>query len=266
MEDVTQFLIRHGGLVLFAVVFAEQVGLPIPAVPVLLAAGALAGAGKMNVAWAILLGFVACLVGDLIWYYLGRYRGRQVLGLLCRISLEPDSCVRRTEDFFIRHGGRALVAAPFVPGLGAVAPPLAGMAGMPVARFLLLDSLGALLWSALLAGVGFVAGPELMALVQVGLRFGAWLGLAAGVAIGAWLGWKIAQRSAAARAVVVPRIEADDLRSRLDSGDPPLVVDLRSEMTRGEESIPGAHPVAPRELPRWAQGIPRDKQIVVACD
>ncbi len=137
---------------------------------------------------------------------------------------------------------------------------------MSLTRFLLLDSLGALLWSALLAGVGFVAGPELMALVQVGLRFGAWLGLAAGVAVGAWLGWKIAQRSAVARAAVVPRIEADDLRSRLGSNDPPLVVDLRSDMTRGDESIPGAHAVAPRELLRWAEGIPRDKEIVIACD
>jgi hypothetical protein len=122
------------------------------------------------------------------------------------------------------------------------------------------------LWSALLAGIGFVAGPELMALVQVGLRFGAWLALGAGVGIGAWLGWKIAQRSAVARAAVVPRIEADDLRSRLDSDDPPLVVDLRSEMTRGDESIPGAHPVATRDLQSWAQGVPRDKEIVVACD
>src|SRR6266705_6311541 len=107
MDEVTQFLIRHGGLVVFAVVLAEQVGLPIPAVPVLLAAGALAGVGKTNIAWVILLGFAACLIGDLVWYYLGRYRGRQVLGLLCRISLEPDSCVRRTEDFFVRHGMRS---------------------------------------------------------------------------------------------------------------------------------------------------------------
>src|SRR5205807_3294245 len=104
MDDVTQFLIRHGGLVLFAVVLAEQVGLPIPAVPVLLAAGALAGTGNMNLVAAIGLSVIACLLGDLVWFYLGRRRGRQVLNLLCRISLEPDSCVRHTEDFFVRHG------------------------------------------------------------------------------------------------------------------------------------------------------------------
>ena len=311
-------ILQHGQAVLFIVSLIAQLGAPVPMTPLLLAAGALAKEGQLSFASVVAISMAASALGHLVWYEAGRRRGTAVLRLICRISLEPDSCVRRTEDFFGRHGGRALVAAPFVPGLGAVAPPLAGMAGMPVARFLLLDSLGALLWgargdpliykrarefsrdvvlfeeppgflerrltvlvyvdvvvqvplergwiSALLAGIGFVAGPELTALVQVGLRFGAWLGLAAGVVVGAWLGWKIAQRSAVARAVVVPRIEADDLRSRLGSSDPPLVVDLRSEMTRGEESIPGAHPVAPRELPRWAQGIPRDKEIVVACD
>jgi membrane protein DedA with SNARE-associated domain len=263
---MADFLLHHGYAVLFVISFVAQLGAPIPLTPLLLAAGVLAKEDHLSLAGIIAVSVAASALGHLLWYEAGRRRGTAVLRLLCRISLEPDSCVRRTEDFFGRHGGRALVAAPFVPGLGAVAPPLAGMARMPVARFLLLDSLGALLWSALLAGVGFVAGPELMVLVQVGLRFGAWLGLGAGIGVGAWLGWKIAQRSAVARAAMVPRIEVDDLRARLGSNDPPVVVDLRSEMTRGEESIPGVHPLAARDLPRWAEGIPRDKEIVVACD
>ena len=116
------------------------------------------------------------------------------------------------------------------------------------------------------AGFGFLAGPELIVLVHLGLRFGAWVGLAAGIALGVWLGWKIAQRSAVTRAAQVPRIGPDDLRSRLDSDDPPVVVDLRGDITRGGESVPGAYPVAPRDLPGWAEGVPRDKEIVVACD
>jgi membrane protein DedA with SNARE-associated domain len=263
---MADFLLHHGYAVLFVISLVAQLGAPVPLTPLLLAAGALAKEGQLSFASVVAISVATSALGHLVWYEAGRRRGTAVLRLLCRISLEPDSCVRRTEDFFGRHGGRALVAAPFVPGLGAVAPPLAGMARMPVLRFLALDSLGAVLWSALLAGIGFVAGPELMALVQVGLRFGAWLALGAGVGIGAWLGWKIAQRSVVARAAVVPRIEADDLRSRLDSIDPPVVIDLRSEMTRGEDSIPGAHPVAARDLPRWAEGIPRDREIVVACD
>ena len=104
MNDAVELLVRYGEAVVFAVVLAEQIGLPVPAVPVLLAAGALAGAGKISLASAILLSLVACFAGDLVWYELGRYRGRQALNLLCRIALEPDSCVRRTENFFGRHG------------------------------------------------------------------------------------------------------------------------------------------------------------------
>ena len=263
---MADFLLHHGYAVLFVIGLVAQLGAPIPLTPLLLAAGVVAKEGQLSLGGVVAISVATSALGHLVWYEAGRRRGTAVLRLLCRISLEPDSCVRRTEDLFGRHGGRALVAAPFVPGLGAVAPPLAGMARMPVLRFLLLDSLGAFLWSALLGGLGFAAGPELMALVQIGLRFGAWLGLAAGAALGLWLGWKIAQRSVVARAAVVSRIEPDDLRSLLDSSDPPLVVDLRSEMTRGEESIPGAHPIATRDLPRWAEGISRDKEVVVACD
>jgi membrane protein DedA with SNARE-associated domain len=212
------------------------------------------------------LSIAASALGHLVWYEAGRRRGTAVLRLICRISIEPDSCVRRTEDLFARHGGRALVAAPWVPGLAAVAPPLAGMARMPLARFLLLDAAGALLWSLAFAGAGYIAGPELLALVGAGLRYGAWLALGAGLGIGAWLGWKIASRSVVAKATLAPRIEVDDLRSRLQTEDPPIVIDLRSDVTRGEVSIPGARAVAPRDLPRWAEALPRDKEIVVACD
>jgi len=260
------FLLRHGYAVLFAITLVEQLGVPLPGAPLLLAAGALVKDGGLSFPAVLAISVVASAAGHLVWYEAGRRRGAAVLRLVCRISIEPDSCVRRTEDLFARHGGRALVAAPWVPGLAAVAPPLAGMARMPVLRFLLLDAIGVLVWSALFAGLGYVAGPELIALVHTGLRYGGWVGLAAGIALGGWLGWKIAQRSAVARAATVPRIEPDDLLSRLASQDPPLVVDLRSEMTRGQESIPGARPVAPADLPRWAEGVPRDKEVVVACD
>ncbi|HEY5678312.1 MAG TPA: VTT domain-containing protein [Myxococcales bacterium] len=263
---MADFLIQHGYTVLFVILLVDQLGAPIPGAALLLAAGACAKTGQFSAAAVIALSVVAAALGHLVWYEAGRRRGTAVLRLICRISIEPDSCVRRTEDLFSRHGGRALVAAPFVPGLGAVAPPLAGMARMPLGRFLLLDSLGSLAWSVAFTGIGYVAGPDLIELVRAGMRYGGWLGLCAGIALGAWLGWKVAQRSAVARAALVPRIEPDDLRSRLASADPPIVVDLRSEMTRGDESIPGAQPVEPADLARWAQGVPRDKEVVVACD
>ena len=263
---MADFLLQHGYTVLFAISLIAQLGAPVPVTPVLLAAGVMAKSGQLSLTAIVALSVAASALGHLVWYEAGRRRGTAVLRLICRISIEPDSCVRQTEDLFARHGGRALVAAPFVPGLGAVAPPLAGMAGMPIRQFLLLDAAGAVLFSAALAGGGFLFGPQLTALVELALRFGAWMALALGIALGCWLGWKIAQRSAGVRAARAPRIEADDLRSRLASEDPPIVIDLRSEVTRGETSIPGARAVAPRDLPRWAEGVPRDKEIVVACD
>src|SRR5438046_2055545 len=135
LNETSQFLIRHGLPLVFAAVFVEQMGLPIPALPLLLAAGTLSAAGKFSLPLGIAATVIACLIPDAFWFYLGRYRGNQVLNFLCRISLEPDSCVRRTQNVFTRYGLRGVVAAKFVPGMSTVAPPLAGMAGVPGGQF-----------------------------------------------------------------------------------------------------------------------------------
>src|SRR6266567_3916702 len=146
MRETLDFLGRHGAAVLFAAVFIEQIGIPLPAAPWLLAAGALAGPGGIK--WFAALGAAAfgSVLADMIWFYLGCYRGQRVLNLLCRISLEPDSCVRRTQNLFTRFGMRGIVAAKFVPGLSTLAPPLAGNSGVSAHRFLFFDGLGSLLY------------------------------------------------------------------------------------------------------------------------
>src|SRR5215467_15743223 len=133
MPDALQFLIDHGASVLFWVVFLEQVGLPIPAIPFLIAAGALVGAGKMSVANALLIPVAASLLPDMAWFYQGRFKGGKVLGFLCRMSLEPDSCARSTQNLFHRYGARALLVGKFIPAFSTVAPPLAGIVGMGAA-------------------------------------------------------------------------------------------------------------------------------------
>src|ERR1044071_3407497 len=156
LDQAADFLIRHGYMVLL-----EQLGLPIPAAPLLIAAGALARAGKMNLTFAMTLAFVAAILADLFWYFLGRYRGGRILKLLCRISLEPDSCVRRTENLFIRHGIRSLLVAKFIPGLNTAAPSLAGVFRMPVRRFLIFDSLGAFFWVVTVIRLGLIFSDQL---------------------------------------------------------------------------------------------------------
>jgi len=147
MNHAIQFLVRHGDVVLFAWIFAQQAGLPIPTIPLLLAAGSLASTGRMNLAWSVGLALAACLMADSLWYQMGRWRGPKVLRVLCRISPERDSCIRRITAAFRRHGAGTLLVAKFVPGLNFAAPPLAGICGVGRSRFLLCDSLASVFWA-----------------------------------------------------------------------------------------------------------------------
>ena len=146
MNETFAFLVRHGTAVLIAAVFVEQMGVPLPAAPWLFAAGALVGSGKMNVIVALGAATFGSLLADTIWFYFGRHYGNRLLGLLCRISLTPDSCVRRTQNVFTRYGMRGVVAAKFIPGLSTLAPPLAGSSGVGAPRFLFFDGMGSLLY------------------------------------------------------------------------------------------------------------------------
>src|SRR5579863_2130805 len=144
MSHTSEFLIRHGAPCLFAAVFIEQMGVPLPALPWLLAAGALCASGKFNPVVAIGLTVIGCVLADAFWFQLGRRRGNQVLKFLCRISLEPDSCVRRTQNLYTRYGLKGVAVAKFLPGFSTIAPPLAGMSHVNVCRFLLVDGFASL--------------------------------------------------------------------------------------------------------------------------
>jgi len=267
MDDMTQFLVRHGGLVLFAAVFAEQAGLPIPAVPVLLAAGALAGTGKMSLAMAIGLGVVACLLGDFIWYYLGRHRGGRILKVLCRISLEPDSCVRRTENFFIRHGTWSLVIAKFVPGLSTITPALAGLFNVSMGRFLLYNGLGAFLWTASFIAPGYLFSNQLEWVAAQAARLGSSLVVLVVGAFALYITYKYFNRQLLLHELRIARITADELKQMLDNGRDVVIVDLRQSLDIDVDpyTIPGAVRVAVEELERRHHEIPRDRDVILFC-
>ena len=265
--DVLGFLVRHGYLVLFGVVLGEQLGLPLVGAPVLLAAGALAGTGQFFLPLAIGLPILACVLGDLVWYQLGRRRGSSVLTLLCRIALEPDSCVRRTEDVFSRWGARVLLVAKFIPGLNTVAPPLAGVVRMPVGRFLGHDVAGAALWTIFYVGLGYLASAQLEAVAKrlAGLGHGAAVGL--GAAVGAYVAWKFFQRYRFIRSLRIARISPEELAARMRAGEDVVIVDLRNadHVAADGLRIPGALNMDPVELERRHHEIPRDREIVLYC-
>jgi membrane protein DedA with SNARE-associated domain/rhodanese-related sulfurtransferase len=267
MTELLQFVVRHGYTVVFAWVFIEQAGLPIPSAPLLLAAGALAGTHDMNLWVALAFAVLASVTSDFIWYELGRQKGVRVLQLLCRISLEPDSCVRRTQVSFGKRGARVLLVAKFVPGLNAMAAPLAGIIRMGWRRFLAFDVLGALLWSSTFMFAGYVFSGELERIAARAAYLGTWLLVLVLAAFAGYIGWKYYNRRKFLRNLRIARITPEELKQKIDSGEDVIIVDLRHalEFEAQPETIPGALHMDAAELEEAHEVIPRDREIVLFC-
>ena len=267
MSDLVDFLVRHGYSVLFAWVLAEEAGLPMPSAPILLAAGALAGTGRMYLPVAVAMPLIAAIGCDGLWYALGRRHGAAVLRLICRISLEPDSCVRRTQLSFERRGVWALVIAKFIPGLSAMTAPLAGVSRVPLQRFLLFDALGALLWSGSYITVGFVFSARLeRALASLSFLGGGLMALLL-TALGAYILWKWQNRRRFLRKLRIARITPEELKQRIDAQEDVVIVDLRHsiEFDAEPQTISGAVHMDPADLEEAIEVIPRDREIILFC-
>lgn len=267
MHRTLEFLLHHGYVVLLAWVFSEQIGLPLPSMPILLAAGALSGTGQMSFFRSLFFAVLACVVADSIWYQLGLRKGIRVLQLICKISIEPDSCVRRTEGVFSRQGARSLLFAKFLPGLGTVAPPLAGIFHMRARRFLLFDALGALLWAGTFLGIGYIFSGqiELVAehLAALGSRL---LVLLIGV-FAAYIAYKYFARQRFLHELRIARITVDELKLKIDAGEDLVIVDLRHSMDfeADPETIPGAFRMDAKELEEKNDSLPRDREVILYC-
>jgi membrane protein DedA with SNARE-associated domain/rhodanese-related sulfurtransferase len=257
VEQVQAALSSHGIWVVLGLVLASGAGLPLPAPPVLLAAGVLAGAGRLSLAAVLAGSLLALLATDLLWYQLGRWRGRSILGLLCRISLEPDSCVQRTEDLFSRYRGGALLISKFLPGLKTAAPPLAGLIEMPLGEFVLYTGAGSLLWAAAFVLPGYLFSERIARVAPVG----GWVAAAGSLAFAAWLGWKILQRR---RTLQIGRVTPDELFAQQESGRAVLVVDLRHP-NAVDSKVRGALQMTPEELRSREADLPRDRDVVLYC-
>jgi len=268
MDEILSFLAHYRYLLLFGWVLAEQLGVPLPSALVLLAVGALAAAGRMNIIAATATAFIAAFSGDLVWYRLGRRHGTKFLGRLCRLSLEPDSCVRRSETFFARHGARSLLAAKFIPGLNTVAAPIAGAIRTPRWRFLLFDGLGILLWAATFETLGFVFTHQLQQVAAYVSHAGA-LVMAVGLstATAVYVGRKSARRRRFLARLRMARITAEELKRKLDAHEDVAIIDLRHPLDFLPQpyTIPGAFRIPAEELERRHNEIPRDRDVVLYC-
>ncbi|MFT4720746.1 MAG: membrane protein DedA with SNARE-associated domain [Candidatus Azotimanducaceae bacterium] len=267
MAEFLTFLIEHGYTVLFVWVALDQAGLPLPAVPLLLAAGALAGMGELNLSLVLLTCVLAAVPIDALWFWLGQRRGSRVLHLLCILSIEPDFCVRNTEEQFRKLGPLALVIAKFLPGLNILAPPMAGLTGMSAAVFLLLDTLGAIMYTLVFVGVGWFFHTELEMIAMRVAELGVLAGIIAAVLVTVYFGWKLLNRRIFLQSLNMRRLTPEALHDRLQGGDGVHIIDLRHDFDFNAlpHLLPGAVRVAMESIDLHIPSIPPDRDIILCC-
>ena len=267
MHRTLEFLLHHGYILLLGWVFAEQLGLPVPSMPLLLAAGALAGTGHLSFLASLFYVMLAAVTADSIWYQLGRRKGIKILQLLCKISLEPDSCVRRTEGLFSKQGARSLLLAKFLPGLGTVAPPLAGIFHMRPRRFFFFDALGSFLWAGTFLGLGYIFSGQIERVAEYLASLGGWLLVLLLGVLAVYIAYKFVARQRFLRELRISRITVDELKKKLDAGEELVIVDLRHSLDfeADPETIPGAFRMDARELEEKDNPLPTDRDIILYC-
>ena len=251
----------------FLNVLAQQLGLPVPVVPTLIVAGAVAASGRISAAALYALAVAACVIADSTWYGAGRRYGGRVMSLLCRVSLSPDSCVSQTQGAFERWGARALLFAKFVPGLALIAPPLAGATRMQFGRFVVFSALGAGLW----VGAALVAGALLRTQIERLLPQAAEVGGTAALVLllllAGYIAYRWWERRRFLAALDMARISVEELRRQIEQGAAPVIVDVRSPtaQTLERRRIPGAVHVPVQDAARHLSELPRDREIILYC-
>jgi membrane protein DedA with SNARE-associated domain/rhodanese-related sulfurtransferase len=272
MHAIFQFVVDHGYSVLFASVFANQVGLPVPSILFLIASGALAKTGRLNLGVAVGLAILASVLADILWYEAGRRWGEQILHFIYGLASNPDAAARRSKKNFARYEARTLVVAKFVMGLDAAAPPLAGLSGTSRLRFLGFDALGAALWSGAYVGLGYAFSEDLERAVAYASGMSRFLAVIMLAVLSVYVGRKLFRWSRFVREFRMARITPEELKRKLDAGERVVIVDLQGHLDspRDHHGIPGAVRVDPRRLEHYKEpdesaGIPRDCEIVLYC-
>jgi membrane protein DedA with SNARE-associated domain len=267
MSEMTSLLAQYGLAFVFLNVFLLQVGLPLPAVPTLMAAGGLTVGGGFSLPAIIAVAVTASLAGDLVWYVAGRIYGFRVLRFLCRVSISPDSCVRDTESRFLRWGAASLIAAKFIPGFATVAPPLAGALRVALGPFLAYSALSAALWAGLAAGAGMLFHHQVDWLLGELQQMGIYALAVIGAALALFIALKWWERRRFFAALRMARISVEDLYRLIEGGHGPLVVDVRSAQERRADPrrIRGAIAADLDSLDAELAALPPDRDIIVYC-
>lgn len=266
MANLILLLQEYGVLIVFAIVLVEQIGLPIPAFPLLIVAGALSVDGDSSWLAVLSVSVVACLISDYFWFRAGRYYGKRILRLLCKISLSPDYCVSQTEDNFNRWGPKALVVAKFIPGFNTIAPPLAGAMGTSNATFLGFSIAGGIVWSATGIAIGAGFHTQIDQVLEILSTMGTTALIVLGVLLLLFVTFKYIERKRFRQSVEIDRVTIDELKKLLEQGKEPVLIDARSVTAQMlEPAVPGALLFNGGEpIPELA-ALAKDRHIIVYC-
>lgn len=266
MPNLIELLQLYGIFIVFFIVLVEQSGLPIPAFPLLVVAGALAAGGEISGFACLVVAVLACLMADFFWFRAGRFYGTRILRLLCKISLSPDSCVSQTEDRFARFGPKSLIVSKFIPGFNIIASPMSGALGVSTGRFVAFSMSGSVLW----AGTGLLVGATFHKSVDKVLDAMSTMGTTALLVVLSLLGlfilYKYVERRRFLSSMDVERISMAEFTSLINQGHQPIVIDARSMTAQQlEAAIPGALPFDAGNAQGFMAGLDKDSHIVVYC-
>jgi membrane protein DedA with SNARE-associated domain/rhodanese-related sulfurtransferase len=269
MSDALSLIGRHGYSVVFLIVFLEAIGMPVPAALALVAGGAAAASGILRAPAVLLLAVAAMLLGDSLLYILGSYMGWALLGFLCKVSTNPETCILRSAESFYKRGRATLLIAKFVPGLNTMAPPLAGSMRMPFGQFMGLDIAGAFFYALAYGGVGFLFRDFVAAITRGFLAAGHIVEIVVAAALIVFISYRAWQYWQHRVYRIVPRVQVTELAKKLQSEEAEkiLVVDVRSHgyYDSGAARIQGSIRIEPNNLLREVETLPKDKDIYMYC-
>ena len=267
MHEFASLADKYGLSLVFLNVLLEQLGVPVPALPTVIVAGALVAAGRLSGVGVLGAVVAACMFANAVWYLAGLRYGNAVMKALCRISLSPDSCVRQTEIQFDRFGATLLVFAKFVPLLSTIAPPLAGAMRVGWPSFLLFNSLGSVAWGAAGIGAGFLFHRQIYQALAHLEAAGAMSGVLLLLLVAGYVLFKYWQRRRFYKVLRMARISVDELHDLMRKGDQPVIVDVRSPSVRARDGrrIPGALLIDFESIDEHIQDLPTDRDIILYC-
>jgi membrane protein DedA with SNARE-associated domain/rhodanese-related sulfurtransferase len=266
--NLVSVIAEQGLLLVFANVLLQQLGVPIPAEPTRVVAGSLAARGLLPLPNLVGVTWLAVLIADSTWYWLGRRYGNQVLRVVCRLALSPDSCVRNTEQTFTRWGLKSLAVAKFIPGFSMVAPPMAGAMRVSWTSFLLFDLMAAALWSSVGIGAGLIFYRQVDRVLAGLSGLGGWAPVVGVILLAAFVGWKWVQRRRFYRSLRMARVSVDELKRLIDGGASPVVFDVRTATARQRDPqrIPGAIVFELSQVDAAVAELPGEREVILYCN